>query len=227
MLVARTKSKSQESRWVASTLNNYPGLALVVMEGWQRWYTRCITASTSKCRKCSRTFSELSGSIRNDILLLCAAIRILASRSISMAQARVGQEFLCRYSNECLALGIHLVINHHMSVHYLQMIKLWGPVYSWWLFAFERFNGMLERVNTNGKDGGRSELTLMRNWIMTHLVYDLLLSLPEDAHPLERKFLNQIIKSEARERGSMMAQIAVYQAEANAGESNLTSGLQH
>ena len=37
---------------------------------------------------------------------------------------------------------------------------------------------MLERVKTNGKDGGRAKLTLMRNWIMTHLVYDLLLSLP-------------------------------------------------
>lgn len=140
-----------------------------------------------------------------------------------MAQARTGQEFLCQYLTACLDLGIHLVINHHMAIHYLAMIKLWGPVYSWWLFAFERFNGMLERVKTNGKDGGRAELTLMRNWIMTHLVYDLLLSLPADAHPLERKFINQIIKSEARERGSMMAQIAVYQAEANAGEYNFYS----
>ena len=74
---------------------------------------------------------------------------------------------------------------------------------------------MLEWVNTNGKDSGRAELTLMCNWIVTHLVYDLLLSLPVDAHPLERKFLTQIIKTEAREQGSMMAQIAVYQAEAN------------
>lgn len=76
---------------------------------------------------------------------------------------------------------------------------------------------MLERVKTNGKDGGRTELTLLRNWVMTHLIYKLLLALPEDAHPLECQFINQIIKTAARERGSMMAQIAVYQAEASTG----------
>ena len=76
---------------------------------------------------------------------------------------------------------------------------------------------MLERVKTNGKDGGRAKLTLLRNWVMTHLIYELLLALPEDAHPLERQFINQIIKTAARERGSMMAQIAVYQAEASTG----------
>ena len=156
--------------------------------------------------------------IYSAVLFLCAAVCIIASRSISMAQAQLGQQFLNRYLTACLELGIHLVINHHMSVHYVAMIKLWGPIYSWWLFAFERFNGMLECVNTNGKDSGRAELTLMRNWIMTHLVYDLLLSLPENAHPLEQKFLTQIIKTEAHEQGSMMAQIAVYQAEANLGE---------
>lgn len=116
-----------------------------------------------------------------------------------------------------LALGVHLVINHHMSIHYVEMIKLFGPVYGWWLFAFERFNGMLERVKTNGRDGGRAELTLLRSWVMTHLIYELLLGLPEDAHPLERETINQTIKQAARERGSMMAQIAIYQAEASNG----------
>lgn len=102
-------------------------------------------------------------------------------------------------------------------MHYLRMIKLFGPVYGWWLFDFERFNGMLERVKTNGKDGGRSEQTLLRNWVMTHLVYELLLALPENAHPLERKLIESVITTQARERGSMMAQIAVYQAEASTG----------
>ena len=151
------------------------------------------------------------------ILLLCADVRILASQTISMAQARIGQNFLMQYSRALLQLNVHLVINHHMSMHYLRMIKLLGPVYSWWLFAFERFNGMLERVKTNGKDGGRSEQTLLRNWVMTHLVYELLLSLPDNAHPLERKLLHSVIQTQGREQGTMMAQIAIYRAEARAG----------
>ena len=111
----------------------------------------------------------------------------------------MGQQFLDRYLVACFELGIHLVVNHCMSVHYITMIKLWGPVYSWWLFAFKMFNGMLEQVNTNGKDSGWVELTLIHNWIMTHLVYELLLSLPEDMHPLEKIFLDQIIKTDACE----------------------------
>lgn len=156
--------------------------------------------------------------IYSAVLLLCVAVRILASREISMTQARLGQTFLTEYIKALLALKVHLVINHHMAMHYLRMIKLFGPVYGWWLFAFERFNGMLEKVKTNGKDGGRSEQTLLRNWLMTHLTYELLLLLPEDAHPRERDMVQLVITTQAQERGSMMAQIAVYQAEARAGE---------
>ena len=68
-------------------------------------------------------------------LLLCVAVRILASREISMTKAHLGHTFLTEYM-ALLALKVHLV-NHHMAMHYLRMIKLFGPVYGWWLFAFE------------------------------------------------------------------------------------------
>lgn len=156
-------------------------------------------------------------SLYNAILLLCAGIRILASRTITMAQAHVGQEFLRQYCLRCLDLGIHLVINHHLAMHYEDMIKLFGPIYGWWLFAFERFNGMLEKVNHNGHDGGRMELTLLRNWVQTHLIYKYLISLPADAHDFERKFLDDLIKDEGRQRGSMMTQMAIFRSEASTG----------
>ena len=153
------------------------------------------------------------------VLLLCAGVHILASRTISMAQARIGQDFLCQYCKRCLTLGIHLVINHHLAMHYAPMIKQFGPIYGWWLFAFERFNGMLEKVNLNGHDGGRMEVTLLRNWVQTHLLYELLLSLPDNAHELEHKILDQIIRDEGRKRGGMVTQIAIFRGEASAGES--------
>lgn len=74
------------------------------------------------------------------------------------------------------------------------MIRKVGPVYAWWLFAFERFNGMLNRVHHNGHDGGRMELTLMRNWVQTHLIYEYILALPSDTCPFEREQINSIIK---------------------------------
>ncbi|KZT25039.1 hypothetical protein NEOLEDRAFT_1156520 [Neolentinus lepideus HHB14362 ss-1] len=140
-------------------------------------------------------------------------IRILASRTISMAEARLGHDFLVQYCKHCLRLGIHLVINHHLAMHYVDMIKLFGPIYGWWLFAFERLNGMFEKVNHNGHDGGRMELTLMRNWVQTQLLYELLLGLPPSAHDLERRLLHRYILSEASSRGSMMTQIAIAASE--------------
>lgn len=131
-----------------------------------------------------------------------------------MAQAQIGQNFLVQYCQALKALEIHTTINHHISMHYLCFIKLFGPVYGWWLFAFERFNGMLERVKTNGHDGGRMELTMLRQWVMSHLLYEYLLSLPEDGSALERAFLEKIILKEGREnRGGMMTDLARFRAE--------------
>jgi hypothetical protein len=163
------------------------------------------------CRDYRATYSAL--------LLLCAGVRILASRMISMAQARVGQDFLCQYCKTLKTLRIHTTINHHLSMHYYKFIKLFGPVYGWWLFAFERFNGMLEKVKLNGHDGGRMELTLMRHWVMTHLLYEYLLALPEDdEHEEERAYIDQVIRREGREtRGGMMTELAMYRAEASIG----------
>ncbi|KAG1765514.1 hypothetical protein EV702DRAFT_1050991 [Suillus placidus] len=129
-------------------------------------------------------FSCNRHSLYQAILFLCTGVQILASRTISMAQAHTGQSFLAHYCLECLQLRIPLTINHQASMHTADMIKKFGPVYAWWLFAFEQFNGMLERVHHNGHDGGQIKLTLLRNWV------------------------------QAQDHGSMMMQIAVYQSEA-------------
>ncbi|KAF5384411.1 hypothetical protein D9615_003304 [Tricholomella constricta] len=151
-------------------------------------------------------------------LKLATGVRVLASRTISMNQAKLGQEFLTQYNQAIKRLGVHTTINHHLSTHYLKFIKLFGPVYGWWLFAFERFNGMLEKVKHNGHDGGRMELTLMRNWVMTHLVYDYLVSLPENAHDMEKKYIEKVVRQEGREnRGGLMTELAIYRAEAAIG----------
>ncbi|KAG2126265.1 uncharacterized protein EDB93DRAFT_1257640 [Suillus bovinus] len=142
-------------------------------------------------------FSRRCRHIYDAVLLLCVGVHLLATQSISMSQAQLGQSFLSQYCLRCLNLKIHLMINHHASMHIADMIKLFGPVYSWWLFAFERFNGMLERVNHNGHDD-----------------YEYALSLPEDAHDMERAVLNEIINTQAQQRGSMMMEIAIYRSEA-------------
>lgn len=161
------------------------------------------------------THSRNRKSLYDVILLLCVGVRKLSTKRISMAQANEGQSYLAFYCQRLLALGVELTINHHLSMHFASMIKLFGPVYSWWLFPFERFNGMLEKVNLNGHDGGRMELTMLRYWVQTHLLYERLLDLPESASEQERTFLERFVQAEAsQQRGGMMTQIAILRAEA-------------
>lgn len=107
-------------------------------------------------------------------------------------------------------------------MHFARMIKLFGPVYAWWLFAFERFNGMLEKVKLHGHDGGRVELTMMRYWVQAHQLYELLLSLPDNASDKERNLIDRIIRTGAtRIRGGTLTDLAILQAETSADRVSL------
>ncbi|KAG6843759.1 hypothetical protein H0H87_000812 [Tephrocybe sp. NHM501043] len=142
---------------------------------------------------------------------LATSIRILAGWKITMSQAQNGQEFLNQYQRTLIRIGVHATINNHLSTHYIKFFENFGPVYGWWLFAFERFNGMLDKVKLSGHDGGRMELTMMRNWLMMHLLYEYMLSLPDiPSTRYEREFLEATIQSEGRQqRGGMMTELAL------------------
>ena len=39
----------------------------------------------------------------------------------------------------------------HMQMHLTSVVKEYGPLYAAWLFAFERYNGVLCDINTNNR----------------------------------------------------------------------------
>ena len=41
--------------------------------------------------------------------------------------------------------------NMHMQMHLMEVVKEYGPLYASWLFAFERYNGVLGDINTNNR----------------------------------------------------------------------------
>ena len=43
--------------------------------------------------------------------------------------------------------------SHHLSLHFPRFLRLYGPVHSWRCFPFERYNYLLQQINTNGKFG--------------------------------------------------------------------------
>ncbi|KAM6493648.1 hypothetical protein JOM56_010009 [Amanita muscaria] len=161
-------------------------------------------------------------SMYDTVLLLCCAVRLLSNRRITMGQAKAGHEYLVQYCRRLLMLKCPLTINHHLCMHLASMVKRFGPVYGWWLFPFERYNGMLKRVNTNGHDNGEMERTMLRNWVQGHLFYDLFLHLPDDASPHEQAILDKIVNTEAsRARGSIMTELAIFRSEVSSNRLSL------
>ncbi|KAG1848575.1 hypothetical protein C8R48DRAFT_778790 [Suillus tomentosus] len=57
---------------------------------------------------------------------------------------------------------LQLVPSHHISLHLGEFLCSFGPVHAWRAFAFERYNYLLQRENTNRKFG-EIELTMMNH----------------------------------------------------------------
>ena len=56
----------------------------------------------------------------------------------------------------------------HLHVHLKECIFDYGPVYAFWCFAFERFNGMLGAFPTNSK---QTEPQLMQTFLLQQEVF--------------------------------------------------------
>ncbi|KAI0650198.1 hypothetical protein C8Q79DRAFT_923554 [Trametes meyenii] len=73
-------------------------------------------------------------------------------RSMSHSRAARFDYHINRYLSSLRTNFDHnLVPNHHLSLHLQQCLELFGPVHAWWSFPFERFIGMLQRLNINHK----------------------------------------------------------------------------
>jgi len=56
----------------------------------------------------------------------------------------------------------YVTINTHLHLHYSQPLIDFGPCYGYWLFSFERYNGILGKYHTNRK---AIEVQLMRKFL--------------------------------------------------------------
>ena len=65
--------------------------------------------------------------------------------------------------------------NMHLHTHLAECTLDYGPVYSFWLFSFERYNGVLGEFQTNNKS---VEIQMMRKFLRDQCVYAL--AIPAD-----------------------------------------------
>ena len=85
-------------------------------------------------------------------LLFVKAASLLCHRSISLQQVDKADSLLMEFCEtfERLYGKNNLNINMHLHGHLKECILDFGPVYAFWVFSFERLNGILESYHTNG-----------------------------------------------------------------------------
>ncbi|XP_020894762.2 uncharacterized protein LOC110233779 [Exaiptasia diaphana] len=97
------------------------------------------------------------------------ACSFLCTPIITETKARLGHYHLMKF---CQDFEKHygpdkVTPNMHLHMHILECIMDFGPVYSFWLFSFERLNGILGEFSTNQRS---VEIQIMRKFLSEQYV---------------------------------------------------------
>ena len=79
------------------------------------------------------------------------ACRLLCQRPILLSQLTLADALLLQFCKrfELVYGKNHVTPNMHMHCHLKEVLLDYGPVYGFWLFSFERMNGVLEHQPSN------------------------------------------------------------------------------
>ena len=105
------------------------------------------------------------------------ACKLLSQPMIKIADVGNAHSLLLKFCRgvERIYGTVRITPNMHMHSHLADCILDYGPVYSFWLFSFERYNGILGGYSTNNKS---VELQLIRKFLRDQLLRDF--ELPEE-----------------------------------------------
>jgi hypothetical protein len=121
------------------------------------WRTACtVSLVITLVRLWSSDTGDLDAGKRlENFMALVGAVRYTMKRTTSEKSIAIYEEEMRRYLDSLVELfGIAVVVpNHHLSLHLPDFLRRLGPVHGWWTFAFERYNGIIQRLNTNSKIG--------------------------------------------------------------------------
>ncbi len=95
---------------------------------------------------------------------------IICSRVISTDRLEVADRYLQTFLSKFVSLygPLNCTPNMHLHLHLKDCILDYGPVYSFWCFSFERFNGMLGQYHNNRRN---IEVQIMRHFQQNQQLY--------------------------------------------------------
>ena len=109
------------------------------------------------------------------------ACRRLCQVSLSPADITVADGLFLKFCQQCVHLYGPLTItpNMHLHCHLSECIKDFGPSHAFWLFAFERYNGLLGKEPNNNRS---IELQLMHRFLKDNLSLQFLSGSEDSPH---------------------------------------------
>ncbi|KAF9013025.1 hypothetical protein BDZ89DRAFT_901680, partial [Hymenopellis radicata] len=90
-----------------------------------------------------------------NFLHLVTAIKLATAKTLTAQDIGQYEEEMYLYLSGLLELypGAQIESNQHMAMHFGDMLRRWGPTQAWRCFAFERYNGLLQQINSSKKFG--------------------------------------------------------------------------
>ncbi|KAG1441499.1 hypothetical protein G6F56_011453 [Rhizopus delemar] len=125
-------------------------------------------------------------------ILFVDATRLLCQPSITKDLSVANGLLLQFCSQMATVYAVHKVMSDmHFNMHLMQGILDYGPVYSYWLFNFERYNGDVKLANTNRK--GDIERTFAHTFLKRVHLEDYMRSIPTLAGSINKQILFDMI----------------------------------
>ncbi|ORX54633.1 hypothetical protein DM01DRAFT_1286778, partial [Hesseltinella vesiculosa] len=121
------------------------GFAQLTADDWRKW-----TLGISQCLIHGR---GLGASRVVNWMMFVDACRLIVKPTVTINEAeeahmasQFGKSSVTEYGSTIAT------INMHLHCHLLDNIKDFGPIYAFWCFGFERYNGRIKKITTNNKD---------------------------------------------------------------------------
>ena len=117
------------------------------------------------------------------------ASRLLSKKCLSTGEIQSGDAFLLQFCCKVEALfgKSFITPNMHVACHIQDCIKDYGPIHGFWLFSFERCNGILENQPSNNRS---VEVQLMRRFLYDNSV--LSIDYPEEHHATFKAIIDRV-----------------------------------
>jgi hypothetical protein len=148
--------------WVRSVPNNFGAASAGTLKADQ-WRTMAtIYLPVALVSLWGRGMDHPSPEIKTTLqkaldhtMVLVFAILLACKRTTTLQHATLYRNYLATWVGNLKKVHPNAKhnVNGHMAFHIYDFLLLFGPVHSWWCFAFERLIGQLQRLPSNHKLG--------------------------------------------------------------------------